>query len=263
MRLKLDTGLQFKYTPPSFKEINLQENKLMYIKDFFHNNLFKIKKNGISKFALLKANSLWDEATLLNAVNSKRKCKAIEYYFKSKEGKKSLSINCNGTLYSSYPIEENTFKDIVNLIYILYKIPRIEEFLNPIDSIMAEYLSFIHTETTTDARVRQTALLIRDIENMIKEILRNESNGSVYNTIVLNILIRLSQNKKIETNYCIKVDITDYWALTDFLKLYLKKKSGDKLEAERLNDIICEISHLIQLSKGDEEQLILLAKYLY
>jgi hypothetical protein len=258
--LMLNPGFQFKYTPPSFKEIKLQDDKLIYIKAFFQNNLFKTTNNETTKFSLVKSDEFNEETLLLNSIDTKRKCKMIEYYFKSKEGKKSLSINCNGTIYSSYPIEENTFKDIINLIYILYKIPRIEEFLNPIDNIMKEYLSFIHPEATVDARARQSALLMGDIKSMIKEIIKGEVTGSVYTTIVLNILIRLSQREKIETNYCIKVDFMDYWALTDFLKFYLKKKFGAKLEDGKLMDIMCEISHLIQLSQGDEERLILLYK---
>lgn len=254
--LKLNPGFQFKYTPPSFKEINLQEDKLTYIKAFFHNNLSIIKNNGITKFALAKSNELQDETILLNSLSIKGKCKVIEYYFKNKMDKKSLSINCNGRIFSSYPIEENTFKDIVNLIYILYKIPKIEEFLNPIDSIMEEYLSFIHIDSTTDARVRRTKLLIEDIKSIIKEINKEEDPGSVYITIVLNILIRLSQRKKIRTDYCIKVDFMDYLEVTDFLKLYSKKKFATKLEDEKITDIMCELSHLIQLSQGDEELLI-------
>ncbi|MBC8062191.1 MAG: hypothetical protein H7Y18_16200 [Clostridiaceae bacterium] len=256
VNLKLNSGFQFKYTPPSFKEINLQEDKLIYIKAFFENNLFIVKDDTITKFALLKSNEFDQDTILLNSLSTKGKCKVIEYYFKSKEGKKSLSINCNGSIYSSYPIEENTFKDIVNLIYILYKIPRIEEFLKPIDSIMEEYLSFIHSEATVDARVRLTSLLLGDIKSMIKEIIKNEVVGSVYITIVLNILIRLSQREKIETDYCLRVDFTEYWALLDFLKLYFKKKFAANLEEQRVIEIICEISHLIQLSQGDEERLI-------
>ena len=256
VNLKLNSGFQFRYNPPSFKQINLQEDKLIYIKAFFENNLFKTKDNGITRFALLKSNKFLDESILLNSLSTKGKCKVIEYYFKSNEGKKSLSINCNGSIFSSYPIEENTFKDIVNLIYILYKIPKIEEFLNPIDRIMEEYLSFIHSEATIDARVRQTTLLNADVNNLIMEIVKNETVGSVYITIVLNIIISLSQREKIEKVSCIKVDFTDYWTLVDFLKIYSKKKFGVSLEDKKITDILCEISHLIQLSKGDEERLI-------
>jgi hypothetical protein len=256
VNLKLNPGLQYKYTPPSFKEIKLQEDKLIYIKAFFENNLFLIKENGASKFAILRLNGAFDETILLNSLSRKGKCKVIEYYFKSSEGKKSLSINCNGIIFSSYTIEENTFRDIVNLIYILYKVPKIEEFLNPIHNIMKEYLSFIHAETTTDARVRQTALLIEDVKNLVKEILKDENIGSVYITIVLNILIRLSQREKIETDYCVEIEFSDYWALMDFMKLYLKRKFGTNLEEQRILDVMCATSHLIQLSKGDEERLI-------
>jgi hypothetical protein len=254
--LKLNSGYEFKYNPPSFKEINLQEDKLKYIKAFFENNLFKTIDNGVTKFALLKSNESLDETTLLNSSSTKGKCKAIEYYFKSNEGKKSLSINCNGSIYSSYLIEDNTFKDIVNLIYILYKIPKIEEFLNPIDSIMEEYMSFIHAEAIVDARLRQTALLVRDVKSMIGEIIKNENTGRIYITIVLNILINLCKREKIKAVSCIKVDFTEYWTLVDFLKLYSKKKFGVNLDEERIIGIMCEISHLMQISQGDEERLI-------
>ncbi len=254
--LKLNATGQFRYTPPSFKEISLEADKLIYIKAFFENHLFKTKHNGITKFAILRSSDVLDETTLLNSLSKKGKCKVIEYYFSSSEGKKSLSINCHGSIYSSYPIEENTFRDIVNLIYILYKVPRVEEFLNPIDSIMREYLSFIHTEATTDARVRQTVLLTKDIRNMVKEVLKNENAGNVYITIVLNILIALSKGKDIETDYCTEVDFMDYWVLVDFLKLYLKKKFGINIQDKIIKDIVCEASHLIKLSRGDEERLI-------
>lgn len=254
--LKLNPGLQFKYNPPSFKEINLQEDKLVYIKAFFENNLFKTTEKGVTKFALLRTNALLYESTLLNSSSRKGKCKVIEYYFNSSEGKKSLSINCHGSIYASYPIEEGTFRDIVKLIYIIYKIPKIEDFLNPIHSIMKEYLSFIHTEVTTDARVRQTALLIEDVRSIVKEILKNEEPSSVYITIVLNILIELSKRKKFEAIYTSKIDFTDYWVLRDFIKLYLKKKFKTNLEEQRILEAMCETSDLIQKSQGDEERLI-------
>ena len=172
--LKLNPGFQFKYTPPSFKQISLQEDKLTYIKAFFENNLFIIKRNGFTQFALIKSNESDSDIILLNSLSTKGKCKVIEYYFKSGDFKKILSINCNGSIFSSYPIEEDTLRDIVKLVYILYKIPKIEEFINPIDSIMKEYMSFIHIDTTLDARVRQTALLIGDVKSIIKEVIKKE-----------------------------------------------------------------------------------------
>jgi len=257
--LKLNPGFQFKYTPPSFKEITIDENKLIYFKTFFENNIFAIKDKGVSRFGLVKSNDIFDEVIVLNLSSKKGKCKVIEYYFNSSDGKKILSVNCNGSIFSSYPIEKNTFKDIVNLIYILYKIPKVEEFLTPIDGIMKEYLSYIHIDTTIDARIRQTKLVTEDIKNIIKEIIKKQTDY-VYITIVLNILIGLGRKKKIETDYCIKIDFMDYWALVDFLKLYMKKKFGENLEEERIKDIMCEVSHLVQLSEGDEEKLILLCR---
>jgi len=214
VNLKLNPGFQFKYTLPSFKEINFQEDKLLYIRAFFENK--DIKKNAI--------------------------------------------INCDGSIYALCPIEESMFNDIVDLIYILYKVPKISESLRSMDSIIKEYLSLIHLDAAIDLRIKQTAIIEENLKSMIERITGSEITGSVYITIILNILISLCKRDKIETDYCIKVDPTSYLSLTDFLKNYTKNKFRVELKEQQIIDIMCKVSNLIQLSQGDEEKLVSLYK---
>jgi len=253
--LKLNSGFQFKYSPQSYKEITFEEEKLEYLKAFFENNLVYTKHC----FTFIQTNEILEqEITPLKALKLKGKCKTIQYYFKDPQGKKYLSIDCKGRILSSYPIEKNTFKEIIYLVYLLYKIPQIDKFLNPIDRVMDEYLSFIHEQVNIDAKIRLTSMIISDLKSIITQVANRDNIGIVYITIVLNILILLSTRKRIQTDYCIKVELMEYSSLIDFLKLYTKKKFGQLISDEKLTTIICKMSHLIQLSQLEEDSLILL-----
>ncbi len=255
--LKLNPGFQFKYSPQSFKDITFEEEKLEYLKAFFENNLVFTKNNEKSCFTFIQTNEILDQdITPLKALNIKGKCKTIQYYFKGSQGKKYLSIDCKGKILSSYMIEKNTFKEIIYLVYILYKVPKIDRFLNPIDRVMEEYLSFIHEQVNVDAKLRHTSMIISDLRSIITQVTNRDNIGIVYITIVLNILTLLCTRKNLQTDYCIKIELMEYSELIDFLKMYTKKKFGQQINDEKLMAVICKMSHLIQLSQLEEDSLI-------
>lgn len=256
VNLRLNPGFQFNYRVPSFKEVVLEESKLKYIRAFMDNNIVMVKKEELRYFTFVNDVSPEMDMIFLNPSPIRGKVKAIEYSYRDVDGKKSFSINFSGRIYSSFIMEDNFFNEMVSLMYLLYKKPKAEELLKPIDKIIGEYLEILHQQATLDAKVRKTALIISELKDLIHQVLSEGNAEMVYITMVLNILIEICRKTDIYTDYCIQIELLEYSTLVDFLKIYSKKKSGENISEERFKTIFCEISHLIQLSKFDSEKLI-------
>ena len=254
--LRLNPGFQFQYKVPSFKEVTLEEGKLKYIRAFMDNNLVVIKQENFSYFTFVKDVNPTEELIFLNATPLKGKVKAIEYYYKAEDGKKSFNLNFSGRIYSTFIIEDNCFNELVGLVYLLYKQPKVEEILKPIDNLVGEYLELLHEQPTTEAKVRKTALITSELKDMINVVIKNGNTKIVFATLVLNILVNLCRKKEIYTDYCIPIELMEYSTLVDFLKLYSKKKFGENISEARFSTIFCEMSHLVQLSQLEAEKLI-------